>query len=451
MAVNNPTNSQQALGVSDSVQHGNMTLANAGALRTTTTAGETALIQAYDNNTGPAYVTFVTLTAGNTPTCDLSDSVTKAGGYIYRAGGTDIPLADGGTNASLVADLGGVVYSTATAFGIVPSTSTGNQVLLSGASSMPGWSTATYPATATSSGTLLRANGTNWAPSTLTIPDTVASNDVLYASAANTLTAITSTASRFFITNSSGVPSWTNSVDVNLIIAGSASGGTRSITAQNQSNTASSNGGFIAATSGTSAGDPFYRLETGSTTWCMGSDNSVSSPSADPWTLSNNTLPGTNDVIIAYTTGEVKFPLQPCFLAYNSADDTGQTKGGYVTVDFDTEVFDQGSDFSADTFTAPVTGKYFLAATVEISAINSATRFEMIIVTTARTYNCFRINPTAALPSGSSAIAFSGSVIADMTAGDTAIVQVIVDGGAAGYTIEGAATLVTYFSGHLVC
>jgi hypothetical protein len=78
-----------------------ITFNNGGSIRTGTTAADTLLFQAYDNNTGPAYVTFATLTAGNTPTFDLSDSVTKSGAYIYRVGGTDITLADGGTGASL--------------------------------------------------------------------------------------------------------------------------------------------------------------------------------------------------------------------------------------------------------------------------------------------------------------------------------------------------------------
>ncbi len=37
-------------------------------------------------------------------TADLADTVTKGGGYIYRAGGTDVPIADGGTGASTAAD-----------------------------------------------------------------------------------------------------------------------------------------------------------------------------------------------------------------------------------------------------------------------------------------------------------------------------------------------------------
>lgn len=74
-------------------------LPNTFALKTAQSAGNTALIQAYDVD-GTAYVTFATLTANDTPTMDLSDAVTKAGGYIYRAGGTDIPVADGGTGLS---------------------------------------------------------------------------------------------------------------------------------------------------------------------------------------------------------------------------------------------------------------------------------------------------------------------------------------------------------------
>ncbi len=60
-----------------------------------------------------------------------------------------LELAAGGTNASLTADNGGILYSTASAVAILGSTSTGNQPLLSGASGAPGWSTATYPGSTT--------------------------------------------------------------------------------------------------------------------------------------------------------------------------------------------------------------------------------------------------------------------------------------------------------------
>lgn len=52
--------------------------------------------------------------------------------------GTDIGLADGGTNASLTAVNGGIVYSTASALAIT-SAGTTNQVLLSGGAGAPTW------------------------------------------------------------------------------------------------------------------------------------------------------------------------------------------------------------------------------------------------------------------------------------------------------------------------
>lgn len=60
-----------------------------------------------------------------------------------------LSLANGGTNANLTASNGGIFYSTATAGAILSGTATANQALLSGSSTAPSWSTATYPATTT--------------------------------------------------------------------------------------------------------------------------------------------------------------------------------------------------------------------------------------------------------------------------------------------------------------
>ncbi|MCK9629811.1 MAG: hypothetical protein M0R37_14620 [Bacteroidales bacterium] len=81
-------------------------------VRTGNTATDTLLIQAYDNDTGPGYVTFITLTAGNSPTCDLASTVTVGSAYIYRAGGTDVAVADGGTGLGAWA-VGSVVAANA--------------------------------------------------------------------------------------------------------------------------------------------------------------------------------------------------------------------------------------------------------------------------------------------------------------------------------------------------
>lgn len=112
---------------------------------------------------------------------DLPTAITIGAAYIYRAGGTDIPLADGGTNASLVAANGGVIYSDAAALAISAVGAAG-QVLTSAGAAAPVWTTATYPATTTI-------------------------NQILYSSAANTIAAIATANSGILITSGAGVPS----------------------------------------------------------------------------------------------------------------------------------------------------------------------------------------------------------------------------------------------------
>lgn len=68
----------------------------------------------------------------------------------------NLPLGNGGTNAALVASNGGIVYSSGSALAILAGTATANQIILSGSSTSPSWSTNTYPGTATA-GTVLAA------------------------------------------------------------------------------------------------------------------------------------------------------------------------------------------------------------------------------------------------------------------------------------------------------
>ena len=91
-------------------------------------------------------------------------------------------LSLGGTNAALTASNGGIFYSTASAGAILSGTATANQILLSGSSAAPAWSTATYPSTTTI-------------------------NQLLYSSAANTISGLATANNGSLVTNNSGVPS----------------------------------------------------------------------------------------------------------------------------------------------------------------------------------------------------------------------------------------------------
>ena len=149
------------------------------------------------------------------------------------------------------------------------------------------------------------------------------------------------------------------------------------------------------------------------------------------------------------STGAVTKILQPCFLAYNAATDDNQTGNAAIaTVDFSTEVYDQGGDFATDTFTAPVTGRYLLTATVLfINLTTAADTAVMNIVTSNRVYQV-RLDMTDSMPS---TMALSNAVIADMDASDTAAITLIVTGEASDVVdIFGSSDAETQFSGCLI-
>ena len=111
----------------------------------------------------------------------------------------NLKLANGGTNANLTASNGGIFYSTASAGAILAGTATADQVLLSGSSTTPAWSTATYPATTTI-------------------------NQLLYSSANNTIGGVTAGDYGVLISSSSGVPSWLANGTTGQILTATTSG-----------------------------------------------------------------------------------------------------------------------------------------------------------------------------------------------------------------------------------
>src|SRR5574338_44990 len=157
----------------------------------------------------------------------------------------------------------------------------------------------------------------------------------------------------------------------------------------------------------------------------------------------------TGTIINAADTGEINYPLQPCFLATNSTPRSNVTGDGTnYTLIFDTERFDQNSDWDGtSTFTAPVTGRYYFGATALFQQVISTMTSVMLIVTSNKTY-VFGNYP-GLIAAGNFPI--SASIIADLDAADTAQFQVIVGGGTKVVDISGDATDIrTWLSGYLV-
>lgn len=241
---------------------------------------------------------------------------------------------------------------------------------------------------------------------------------------------------------------------INNTVGASNSGQTNTFTITNSSNTASSASRETITVGGGTAADPTLNFNvSGVTNWEMGIDNS----SSDAFVIAQGTALGTNNVIQVTTAGEINYPLQPSFLAYVNPSVANVTGDGTTyTVIFNTEVFDQGSDYNnaTGTFTAPVTGKYFFNLTVGSNGLTAAMNLgtcSFSINAGASLWQMWTVNEGGALNGGNGA-SFSGSQILFLTAGDTVNVILRISGGAKTATVEGVSgvTRICIFSGQLV-
>ena len=147
--------------------------------------------------------------------------------------------------------------------------------------------------------------------------------------------------------------------------------------------------------------------------------------------------------------GHVLMPKQPAFYAVNGTDNSNiATNNTEITINFDTERFDVNSDFNTSTFlfTAPVTGKYQLNVSLNISQLDTAaTQYTIRINTSNRNY-LLAIDPEF---SSDVLFPFSISTLADMDANDTAKVTLAQNGGTAQTDVRDDPG--SHFSGFLAC
>jgi len=151
--------------------------------------------------------------------------------------------------------------------------------------------------------------------------------------------------------------------------------------------------------------------------------------------------------------GEMTNTSQPAFLAYQSANVLNQTGAGAVpTVGYDTERFDQNSDYDGvNTFTAPVTGKYYLVTSTEFRNITAAMTSGQFRLVTSNFGYALSWAPSKIFSAvGQNTASVVMPVLADMDTGDTAIIQILIQNGA-GNTAGWVGGGTTYFCGNLVC
>ena len=144
--------------------------------------------------------------------------------------------------------------------------------------------------------------------------------------------------------------------------------------------------------------------------------------------------------------GHVTMPLQPAFLVRAAAATNYAINTNY-TVYFNNEVFDNNADFndSTYTFTAPVTGRYQLNANMLL--IDMPADCDYVYMTITCSNRVFQTYFDAgALDQTSATHTINLSVLADMDASDTALVNIRQQGGTAQMDLNTE----SYFSGYLV-
>jgi len=162
-------------------------------------------------------------------------------------------------------------------------------------------------------------------------------------------------------------------------------------------------------------------------------------------------LVGGNTNLKIDSNGHVTMPLQSAFSVHknNSAQDN-ISEGSDVTVTFSGEQFDQNSDFASNTFTAPVTGKYFLDASIRMSSVQAAVHYYALYIKTSNK-NYGTIFDTRVFDTDSAYFTMKASILADMDASDTAYVAILQEASGSATTDISGDTSWTYFTGHLVC
>lgn len=152
--------------------------------------------------------------------------------------------------------------------------------------------------------------------------------------------------------------------------------------------------------------------------------------------------------------GQITKAQQPAFSAYMSGQQLNIAKDTPVTIIFNGEIFDIGGNFNTGTytFTAPVTGKYVLTATVSMINFDAtASNYSLIINTSNRNYGT--VKDIGEFGSSPSRWYITATAVADMDLGDTAYISVRQDDGVGGTVDIDDGTITapqSYFQGYLL-
>ena len=142
--------------------------------------------------------------------------------------------------------------------------------------------------------------------------------------------------------------------------------------------------------------------------------------------LGKGSAPGTTPYIRMDEYGHVTKPSQPMFQANASYTNIPLTSQTTITL---SQRVDVNGDFASNTFTAPITGNYYLSYHFYLTSLDADhTALDVKIVTSNKTY-AVTYKPSVFMNSDGN-FGVTGSQICDMDASDTATFVIYIAGGA---------------------
>ena len=157
-------------------------------------------------------------------------------------------------------------------------------------------------------------------------------------------------------------------------------------------------------------------------------------------------LVGGNTNLKIDANGHVTKPLQSAFMAYAN-EQADIAVGSNVNVVFANERFDQNADFDGtSTFTAPVTGRYQLNASIYLLGVDTAAAYYYLELQTSNELY-YNIIDTTEFNADLNYWTFTLSHLVDMDASDTAVCRILQANGTSQTHINAN----SFFSGYLVC
>lgn len=200
------------------------------------------------------------------------------------------------------------------------------------------------------------------------------------------------------------------------------------------------------------SGDSFIQFDiNGTGEFRIGIDDDAS----DSFKISQGSAVGTNDTFVMTAAGERTMPLQPAFLAVLDTQDTDITGDGTLfqlgSGNALTEVFDKGGDFNTNgTFTAPITGRYYLHAAFLINPVFSSHTSGIALFNTSNADYYFAYSNAGYEAATNDFLSYYGSAFVDMDASDTATVEIQISGSTKTVDLL-TDNRDTRFAGFLVC